>query len=195
MFLLHFHGSKSSVHFDTASLSYLTTNTDTYSDPHPIFVIVLVGKDETPYGIQKDLLCAHSPFYRKLFSQQGEVKKVEHIVKLPDTDTEIFGCFQRFMFTGHVYDSRAGRPIPEYPQLMGVWKLATELKMAPLRTAVLEVMAERRQLTGVIPGTELLKQAWKETDEGSGLREMLIKWAAEHSEFIYYILAILLELC
>jgi hypothetical protein len=68
---------------------------------------------------------------------------------------------------------------------MGVWKLATFLRMAPLRVAVLDVMAERRQLTSHIPGTPLLIQAWQETEEGSGLRRMLIGWAAEHSMFIH----------
>jgi hypothetical protein len=67
---------------------------------------------------------------------------------------------------------------------MGVWKLATQLLMAPLRVAVLNAMAERRQLTSTIPGTSLLIQAWKETEEGSGLRKMLIGWTAEHSTFL-----------
>ena len=67
---------------------------------------------------------------------------------------------------------------------MGIWKLATRLRMAPLRVAVLDAMAERRQLTSHIPGTPLLIQAWQETEEGSGLRKMLIGWAAEHSMYI-----------
>ncbi|RDL33727.1 Bromodomain-containing protein [Venustampulla echinocandica] len=156
------------------------STTISWHEPHPIFVIILIGKDETPYGIQKDLLCAQSPYYREIFAEQGEINKVEHIVKLPDTDVEIFGCFQNFIYTGYVYDRRGGREIPDYPLLMGVWKLAMQLKMAPLRTAVLDVMAERRRLTSAIPGTTLLKQAWEETEEGSGLRKMLIGWAAEH---------------
>lgn len=44
-------------------------------------------------------------------------------------------------------------------------------------------MAERRQQTGFIPSTKLLVEAWVQTEEGSGLRKMLIEWAAEHSEF------------
>ena len=68
---------------------------------------------------------------------------------------------------------------------MNVWKLATLLRMAPLRVAVLDVMAERRQVTSHIPGTPLLIQAWQETEEGSGLRRMLIGWAAEHSMYIH----------
>ncbi|KAF4635925.1 hypothetical protein G7Y89_g2172 [Cudoniella acicularis] len=161
---------------DTGQLS----TTVSWHEPHPIFVIVLVGKEEIPYGIQKDLLCAQSPFYREHFAKQGQVNQVEHLVKLPDTDIETFGCFQNFIYTSYMYDKRGGREIPDYPLLMGVWKLATQLKMAPLRASVLDVMAERRQTTNAIPGTALLKQAWKETEEGSGLRKMLIGWAAEH---------------
>ncbi|EHK97297.1 putative Ankyrin repeat, bromo and BTB domain-containing protein [Glarea lozoyensis 74030] len=107
-------------------------------------------------------------------------ESVEHIVNLPNSTVETFGCVQNFIYTGNLYDAKAGVNIPDYPLLMEIWKLATELKMAPLRSAVLAVMAERRQLTQSIPGTDLLKQAWKETEEGSGLRKMLIEWAAEH---------------
>lgn len=75
--------------------------------------------------------------------------------------------------------------VPDYPILMGVWKLATQLQMAPLRVAVLDAMAERRQQTSFIPSTELLMEAWRQTEEGSGLRKMLIEWAAEHSKCLF----------
>lgn len=153
------------------------------SDPHPIFVILLVGPDEIPFGIQKDLLCAQSPYYRQEFANDPQINKVEHLVKLPDTDIGTFGCFQNFIYTGKVYDKDGGKEIPDYTLLMGVWKLATQLWMAPLRVAVLNAMAERRELTSNIPGPSLLIQAWKETEEGSGLRKMLIGWAAEYSKF------------
>jgi hypothetical protein len=72
---------------------------------------------------------------------------------------------------------------PIYTTLMGIWKLATHLGMAPLRVAVLDAMAERREQTGFIPSTALLMEAWQQTEDGSGLRKMLIEWAAEHSKF------------
>ena len=83
-----------------------------------------------------------------------------------------------------MYDKDGGKEIPDYTLLMGVWKLATQLQMAPLRVAVLNTMAERRQLTLNIPGTSLMIQAWNQTEDGSGLRKMLIGWAAEHSKLI-----------
>ncbi|KAL5318168.1 hypothetical protein ACEPPN_013227 [Leptodophora sp. 'Broadleaf-Isolate-01'] len=157
-----------------------SSNTVSWHEAHPLFVIILVGPDEIPFGLQKALLCAQSPYYREWFTKNGSDSQVEFIVKLPDTTPDIFGCFQNFVYTGKVYDKAHGRPIPDYPLLMGVWKLATKLRMAPLRVAVLDTMSERRQETSCIPGTPLLIQAWKETDEGSGLRLMLIGWAAEH---------------
>lgn len=101
-------------------------------------------------------------------------------MKLPHTDVETFGCFQSFIYTGEVYDKRGGKDIPDYKVLLSVWKLATHLRMAPLRVAVLNSMAERREKTNYIPNTPLLMQAWRETEEGSGLRLMLVGWAAEH---------------
>lgn len=150
-------------------------------------MIVLVGLGEIPFGIQKDLLVAKSPYYRQKYSQNGGVlDKLENIERLPDTDVETFGCFQSFIYTGALYVRDEGQGVPDYSVLLSVWKLATILQMAPLRVAVLNAMAERRRETERIPGTPLLIQAWKETEEGSGLRLMLVTWAAEHSEFGFF---------
>jgi len=149
-----------------------------WHEPHPAFVIILVGAQEVPFGIQKDLLCAKSPYYRHIFSNAEG--KVEYIVKLPGTEPQTFGCFQNFLFTGTIH--KADQEVASYATLLGVWKLATELQMSELRVAVLDAMAERRRQTSNIPGAPLLIQAWQETEEGSGLRLMLIAWAAEHSK-------------
>jgi hypothetical protein len=154
-----------------------------HSEPHPHFVILFIGPDEVVFGIQKDLLCAQSPYFRDELAKEGE-NRVEYVLKVPDTTVEIFGCFQNFIYTGEVYDKRGGKEVPEYTLLLGVWKLATKLQMAPLRVTVLDSMAERRRQTNMIPGIELLEAAWKETEQGSGLRKMLIEWSAEHSKHL-----------
>lgn len=140
-----------------------------------------MGEEELPFGIQKDLLCAKSPYYRQEFANPGQ-NSLEHIVKLPHTSQAAFGCFQNFIYTGKVYDREQGQDIPEYHLLLDVWKLATKLQMPPLRVAVLNAMSDRRIATSMIPSTNMLIQAWRETEDGSGLRLMLIGWAAEHSE-------------
>lgn len=160
--------------------NFSTQYTEVPSVPHPIFAIVLVGEDEIPFGIQKDLLISHSPYFRAQFEAQGPEQALEQITRLPDTTPTVFGCFQNYIFTNAVYDRRGGIEIPDYPILFGIWTLATKLQMPHLKVAVLETMTELRALTGVIPSPKLIEQAWKETEEQSGLRKMLITWAAEH---------------
>lgn len=145
--------------------------------------MVIVGPEETPFGIQKDLLVAKSPYYRRIFAQLDKDQKLEAVVSLPEYSSAAFGCFQSFIYTGKIYDGELGQDIPDYNLLLNVWKLATHLEMPPLRVAVLSAMAERRVATSKIPGVALFVQAWDDTEEGSGLRMMMIGWAAEHSEF------------
>ncbi|KAK1752106.1 Bromodomain-containing protein [Echria macrotheca] len=146
-------------------------------DPHPLFVIVLVGPDETPYGIQKDFLCAKSTFYRKYFAENSS-DTVEHLVRLPDTPLEVFAFAQNFLFTGRVSPSLD--KLPTYEILIGVWKLGHDLGIEGLCDATLDAMTECRRATQHIPAPPLLVRVWQDTPEGSSIRKLLLSWAAEY---------------
>ncbi|KAK4189745.1 hypothetical protein QBC35DRAFT_492267 [Podospora australis] len=146
-------------------------------EPHPLFVIALVGPEEIPFGIQKDFLCARSSFYRKYFETTNE-ESVESIVKLPNTAVEVFAYFQNFLYSGHVFANLDS--LPSYDILIGVWKLGYDLGVDGLCDATLEAMVECRRITGHIPATPLLVQVWKDTPEGSSIRKLLLSWAAEY---------------
>lgn len=147
-----------------------------HSEPHPTFVIVLVGPDETPFGIQKDFLCAKSNFYKKHFIERPQ--DLEHLVHLPDTPVEVFAFAQNFLYTGKVSPSL--EKLPTYEVLIGVWKLGHKLGIEGLCDTTLDAMAELRQVTQSIPATPLLVQVWKDTPEGSSIRTLLLSWAAEY---------------
>ncbi|GKT92965.1 ankyrin repeat-containing protein [Colletotrichum tofieldiae] len=133
--------------------------------PHPTFLIVLVGPDEKPFGIHKDFLCARSTHYRDHFKKEiATPDTVEHVVKLPHTTPEVFGLAQLFLFTGQV--SEEVDKFPSYEALIGVWKLGHELGV---QTAY---SADSRH--------SLLVQVWKDTPEGSTIRKLLLSWAAEY---------------
>ncbi|WYZ46316.1 hypothetical protein EsH8_IX_000541 [Colletotrichum jinshuiense] len=146
--------------------------------PHPIFVIVLVGPDEVPFGIQKDFLCARSSHYRDYFKKNVTSDTVEHIVKVPNASQEVFGLAQQFLFTGQV--SENAESFPSYEALIGVWKLGHEFGIDGLCDKTLEAMTECRRLTQHIPATPLLVQVWRDTPEGSNIRKLLLSWAAEY---------------
>jgi hypothetical protein len=147
------------------------------SQPHPLFVIALVGPEETPFGIQKDFLCAKSSFYNKFFAETPD-EGLENLVRLPDTPVEVFAYAQNFLYTGNVFPSVDN--LPSYEVLIGVWKLGHDLGIDGLCDATLEAMTECRRLTQHIPATPLLVQVWKDTPEGSSIRKLLLSWAAEY---------------
>lgn len=141
-------------------------------------MIVLVGPDEQPFGIQKDFLCARSAYYRQYFSEHNRADSIEHIVKLPHTPVKVFAITQNYLFTGQVCPKLDD--LPTYEVLIGVWKLAHQLAIDGLCDAVLEAMIECRRITQHIPATPLLVQVWKDTPEGSSIRKLLLSWAAEY---------------
>lgn len=148
-----------------------------WTDPHPLFVVVLVGRHEKPFGIQKDFLCARSSHYRKHFASQAN-DAIEAIVRLPGTPEEVFGLAQHFMYTGVVFPEDA--PMPSYEVLVGTWKLGHELGIDGLCARTLETMIEVRRNSERIPGAPLLMQVWRDTPEGSSIRQLLLGWAAEY---------------
>ena len=140
-------------------------------------MIILVGSDETPFGIQKDFLCDRSEYYRN-YLESGTEEKIEHIVKLPGTTTEVFGLAQNFLYTEEVISNVANAP--SYESLVGLWKLGHELGIKGLCDKTLEAMIDCRKITERIPATPLLIQVWKDTPEGSSIRTLLLSWAAEY---------------
>ncbi|KAI1800258.1 Bromodomain-containing protein [Daldinia bambusicola] len=147
--------------------------------PHVIFVVILVGEDEIPFGIQKDFLCAKSSYYRTQFTaKQSEEPGLEHIVKLPQATPEVFGYVQNFLYTGSLFPETDS--LPGYEILIASWKLGYELGIEGLCEEALEAMAECRRVTQHIPATPLLVKAWKDSPEGSSIRTLLLNWAAEY---------------
>ncbi|KAL9488555.1 hypothetical protein ACSS6W_000832 [Trichoderma asperelloides] len=149
-----------------------------WTQPHPIFVIILVGADEQPFGIQKDFLCDRSEFYQKYFEENVKEAAVEHIVKLPDATPEVFGLIQSFLYSGKIADESTN--VDSYESLVGLWNLGHKLAIKGLCEHTLEAMVECRRTTGRIPATPLLIQVWRDTPEGSSIRVLLLSWAAEY---------------
>lgn len=161
------------------SRSLGVANAIPYRQPHPLFVIVFVGPEKTPFGIQKTFLCHRSAFFRDLLaSRDKQEDKVEDTVDLPDVSVEIFGLLQYFIYTGKV--AATDESIPPYDVLVGLWKLGHRLGVDGLCDMTLSTMIRCRRTTGRIPSTPLLVQVWKDTPEGSPIRTLLLTWAAEY---------------
>ncbi|KAI1326241.1 putative Bromodomain testis-specific protein [Xylariaceae sp. FL0255] len=157
-------------------------------DPHPDFCILIVGDDDSVFGLHRDLLSAKSTWFRKYFANKqaekqalggGEVKDtVELVLKLPDVNPVVFGLAQHFLHTGTILPE--GQPIPSYDLLIDSWMLGHEYGITGLCDEALDGMQRNRAVSNHIPSTELLIRAWKEVPEGSSLRNLLLSWTAEY---------------
>ncbi|KAH7179476.1 Bromodomain-containing protein [Fusarium flagelliforme] len=163
---------------ETESMKVEENKPFSWLEPHPTFVIILVGPEESPFGIQKDFLCSRSEFYEKHFSATNQDEKIEHIVKLPETTKEIFGLAQNFLYTERVISDESN--VPSYEALVGLWKLGHKLGIKGLCDKALTAMIDCRRITETIPATPLLIQVWKDTPEGSSIRKLLLSWTAEY---------------
>lgn len=141
-----------------------------------MFCIILVGENETAFGIQKDFLIAKSAHFRKYFAEKKE-EQVEDVVRFPNTDPVVFGLAQLFMFSGTI---NTAPKMPNYDMLIAVWKLGNELGIDGLCEEALQGMSEYRAATNSIPATGLLVKAWEETPEGSPIRTLFLSWTAEY---------------
>ncbi|KAI1058894.1 hypothetical protein LB507_003735 [Fusarium sp. FIESC RH6] len=163
---------------ETESVKVEESKPFSWLEPHPTFVIILVGPEESPFGIQKDFLCSRSEFYEKHFTATNQDEKIEHIVKLPETTKEIFGLAQNFLYTEKVISDESN--VPSYEALVGLWKLGHKLGIKGLCDKALTAMIDCRRITETIPATPLLIQVWKDTPEGSSIRKLLLSWTAEY---------------
>ncbi|KAJ4134860.1 hypothetical protein NW768_004469 [Fusarium equiseti] len=163
---------------ETESVKVEANKPFSWLEPHPTFVIILVGPEEFPFGIQKDFLCSRSEFYEKHFSATNQDEKIEHIVKIPETTKEIFGLAQNFLYTEKVISDESN--VPSYEALVGLWKLGHKLGIKGLCDKALTAMIDCRRITETIPATPLLIQVWKDTPEGSSIRKLLLSWTAEY---------------
>ncbi|KAI5866751.1 putative Bromodomain testis-specific protein [Durotheca rogersii] len=148
-----------------------------WKDPHAVFVMIFVGQKESPFGIHMDFLCSKSSFFRSEFSQEKK-EKLENLFYLPNTTEEVFGYAQNFMYTGKLFTSE--EPTPGYDALIETWKLGRELGIDGLCDETLEAMAECRRITHHIPATPTLVKAWKQSPEGSSMRQLILDWAQEY---------------
>lgn len=140
-------------------------------------MIILVGPDEKPFGIQKDFLCSKCRHFRNHFARDTE-DVIEHVVRLPDIPVQVFAHAQHFLYTGRVFVST--EQMPSYDVLVNIWKLGNSLGVDGLCERTLEAMAEYKRVTRSIPDTPLLIQVWKDTPAGSSIRQLLLSWAAEY---------------
>lgn len=137
----------------------------------------MVGPDEIPFGLQKDLLCSVSGYFQRYFDDAPD-NVIEHVVRIPETTAGVFGLAQNYMYTQEVWPD--DHSVPTYDDLFALWQLGLKYEIDGLCDKTLECMQEVKQRTRQIPGATLVSRVWKETDEGTPIRRLFLQWAEEY---------------
>ena len=137
----------------------------------------MIGPDETPFGLQKDLLCSNSEYFKKYFDDAPD-NMIEHVVRIPETTANVFGLAQNYMYTQEVWPD--DQTVPTYEDLFALWQLGAKYEIDGLCDKTLECMQEVKQRTRQIPGASLVSRVWGETKEGTAIRRLFLQWAEEY---------------
>lgn len=137
----------------------------------------MVGPDEIPFGLQKDLLCSVSGHFQRYFDEAPD-NTIEHVIKIPETTPGVFGLAQNYMYTHEVWPD--DHTVPSYEDLFALWQLGSKYEIDGLCDKTLECMQEVKQRTRQIPGASLVSRVWAETAEGTPIRRLFLQWAEEY---------------
>jgi BTB/POZ domain len=66
-----------------------------------------VGKGKQAFGIHRDLICFHSPYFKATFQGRFEEAVTGEVV-LENTDPKVFGLFADWLYTGQVKETLCG---------------------------------------------------------------------------------------
>jgi hypothetical protein len=166
---------------------------DHYRTPQKI-VYVKVGKDQQKFGLHKDYLCFHSPYFRAAFDGNFDEATTGEVI-LDTTDPAVCGLFVEWLYTKDITlviseDEALSRreshrkEKPETTQLVRLWLLAEYLQVPQLQNKAIDIIQQKWKRSRVL-NSDAVEVAYKETTAGSRLRKYftdVICWHATSPE-------------
>ncbi|KAL8917909.1 MAG: hypothetical protein Q9172_005640 [Xanthocarpia lactea] len=87
-----------------------TADPPTYKGLTDEVVTILVGPEEEPFHVSKELLSSNSPFFKAAF--EGSFKEAaEKTIRLPEDDPNVFPDYLLWLYTGNLRSSEADTAI------------------------------------------------------------------------------------
>ncbi|KAI9640744.1 hypothetical protein NHQ30_011053 [Ciborinia camelliae] len=68
----------------------------------PTFVHIQVGRDLKDFGVHKDIICHYSPYFKAAFNS-GFQETITGVLKLPETEPEVFELFYHWLYNQELY--------------------------------------------------------------------------------------------
>ncbi|KAK3079201.1 hypothetical protein LTS18_005489 [Coniosporium uncinatum] len=151
---------------------------------------VLVGKDETPFIVQKSTLCASSDFFAAALKPEWKEAK-ERTIRLPEQSVETFEIYLQWLNSGNIatqQDEKA-KHYKEYLQLIHAYALGDTLQDTAFVDALTDCFIAKAVKTSVCPGLETIGSLYKHTPDKSPARKLMVDmyvWKASGNGLWFY---------
>jgi len=128
-----------------------------------------VGEKEQDFGVHKDLICHHSPYFKAAFTSGFEEAKTG-IMKLPEAEVGTFQLFYDWLYTQTLWDQKDDKADwPREWQLVRLYIFADMTSIISLMNQCLETMNTISNACGMIQ-MSCSHYVWENTLIGSPLR-------------------------
>ncbi|KAG4431694.1 hypothetical protein IFR05_012818 [Cadophora sp. M221] len=120
-------------------------------------VHIKVGKDLKDFGVHKDLIC---------------------IMKLPETDTEVFELFVHWLYTQVLWnkdDDGEDEKRPALETMMDLYLFADMIRAVSLMNQSITTIRDFSDADCIVP-TQTFARVWKNTTENSPIRHLIVDW-------------------
>ena len=172
--------------FPTSAYALTNCRTCNFTD----HISVLVGPNEQPFLVHKDMICAKSKFFKAACSEhwvEGEEKKV----RLPEVDPSVFQGYLSWVYSTSLsivgittdgIDKLSGTQSRAIAQYLELYLLGDVLDDISLRNKVLQTIVLD---TRGAPNPRTVVRAWEKTPFNSPVRRMLVDHAVLRTQRAY----------
>ncbi len=148
-------------------------------------VYVIVGKEKQRFGIHKDLVCFHSPYFKGAFEGHFAEAKSGEVV-LEDVRPEVFGIFVHWLYTKSIDETicidtpfdvieKFKKEAESNGNLFEAWLLAEYLQVPKLQNQIIRLLIEKSHKSGgVCKLSQLDALIYEKTSVESPLRKFCV---------------------
>jgi hypothetical protein len=141
-----------------------------------------VGEDQQSFGIHKDIICFHSPYFKAAFDGSFQEATTGETT-LETTNAKIFGLLVEWLYTGTIKDKlirgmdldqgkTRNRREPTFSGLVDLLLLAQYLQIPKLQNQAVEVFLTKWQRKDML-GDTFEHNVYENTNIGSPLRALI----------------------
>jgi len=136
---------------------------------------VLVGKDETPFAVQKSTLCATSAFFAAALKHDWKEAQ-EQTIRLPRESVEAFDIYLQWLFSRTVATKQdtEGKHHKEYMQLVQAYALGDMLQDTTFTNALIDCLIAKALTTKVYPSIKVVDYLYRYTPDTSPARRLMV---------------------